>query len=213
MQLQLALDMLSLPASLRLLEQVEGDIDIVEVGTPFIIRQGVRAVTEIKNVFPKLTVLADLKIVDAGEEESRIGVEAGADIVTVLAAADDETIRGAVRGADGGRVMVDMIGIEELERRAREVDALGVDYICVHTAHDRADVSTGPLSDLKRVQRVVPSARVAVAGGVGLDNIERIVAAAPDIIVVGGGITAASDPARTAKEIKERMRISDERRS
>ena len=42
---------------------------------------------------------ADLKIMDAGEHEANLAFNAGADIVTVLGVAHDETIRGVVRAA------------------------------------------------------------------------------------------------------------------
>jgi 3-keto-L-gulonate-6-phosphate decarboxylase len=37
--------------------------------------------------YPRFQILADLKIMDGGAEEARIGYEAGTDIVTVLEAA------------------------------------------------------------------------------------------------------------------------------
>lgn len=59
-------------------------------------------------------MLADLKIMDAGEHEASLAFAAGADIVTVLGLSADSTVSGAVaaaRAAGGGRlVMADMIG-------------------------------------------------------------------------------------------------------
>jgi 3-keto-L-gulonate-6-phosphate decarboxylase len=62
-------------------------------------------VRRLKAAFPESLLLADLKIMDAGEHEAGLGFGAGADIVTVLSAAHDETIRGCVRAArrSGGR--------------------------------------------------------------------------------------------------------------
>ncbi|MFT3099188.1 orotidine 5'-phosphate decarboxylase / HUMPS family protein, partial [Klebsiella pneumoniae] len=41
MKLQLALDELTLPEALAFIDKVVDDVDIIEVGTPFLIREGV----------------------------------------------------------------------------------------------------------------------------------------------------------------------------
>ncbi|WP_078411584.1 orotidine 5'-phosphate decarboxylase / HUMPS family protein [Priestia abyssalis] len=69
MQLQLALDLVNIPEAKALVKEVEEYIDIVEVGTPVVIDEGLKAVKEIKEAFPNLTVLADLKIMDAAGYE------------------------------------------------------------------------------------------------------------------------------------------------
>jgi 3-hexulose-6-phosphate synthase len=45
-----------------------------------------------------------------------------------------------------------------------------------------------------------------VAGGIGLDTIDAVVALEPAIIVVGSAITKAADPAEAARAIREAMR-------
>ncbi len=84
MMLQLALDTVGLKDAKHLLHEVRDVVDIVEIGTPLIIKEGVGAVRKIKNIFPFLKILADLKIADGGYYESQLAFEAGADIVTVL---------------------------------------------------------------------------------------------------------------------------------
>jgi len=66
MRLQLALDIYDIPQSLEILKQLHDVVDIVEIGTPFIIRDGVHAVKAVKDAYPSLCVLADLKIMDGG---------------------------------------------------------------------------------------------------------------------------------------------------
>ena len=99
MRLQLALDLCTIDEALAMLREVHDLVDITEVGTPMILRDGMAAVRAVKGQHPTMTVLADLKIIDAGEHEAALGVEGGADIITVLGAADDATIRGAVKAA------------------------------------------------------------------------------------------------------------------
>lgn len=187
MELQLALDFISIEDSIELLKEVGDSIDIVEIGTPFIVKDGMRAVREVRKAFPNLKILADLKIMDAGKEETACAVEAGADIVTVLGASNDTTIRVSAEAAHkaGKKIMVDMIDVPDVEARAAEIDKLGVDYICVHTAFDVQSTGLNPLEELQKVNRVVKNARSAVAGGIKLATIEGIAAEKPAILIVG----------------------------
>ena len=153
MKLQLALDRVDLSGIMAVLQEVGDLVDIVEIGTPVIIREGVRAVAETKRAFPEMEVLADLKIMDAGEYEASIAFDAGADIVTVLGAAHDATVLGAIRQARARsrRVMVDMIAVEDVPARVRQVDEMGADFVCVHTATDVQGGAHDPLRNLADV--------------------------------------------------------------
>ena len=51
MKLQVALDTLTLDECLKLLEEARGYVDIAEVGTPFIIEEGMAPVKAIKQAF------------------------------------------------------------------------------------------------------------------------------------------------------------------
>lgn len=208
MKLQAALDTLTLNECIDLLEETEGFIDIAEVGTPFVIEEGMVPVKEFKKQFPKIEVLADVKIMDAGEYEADKCFEAGADICTVLGVSHDETIEGVVRSAKkhGKKVMVDMIAVSDLKKRTQEVDEMGVDYICVHTAFDVQKFGQDPLDDLKIVNSVIKNAKSAVAGGVKLETVDEIVNEGAEIIVVGGAICNAKDRKAYAKEIKAHLK-------
>lgn len=208
MKLQAALDTLTLDECLELLEETKGSIDIAEVGTPFVIEEGMVPVKEFKKHFPNIEVLADVKIMDAGEYEADKCFEAGADICTVLGVSHDETIEGVVRSAKkyGKKVMVDMIAVPDLKKRAQEIDQMGVDYICVHTAFDVQKLGQDPLDDLKTVNSVIKNAKSAVAGGVKLETVDAIVEEGAEIIVVGGAICNAKDREAYAKEIKSHLK-------
>ena len=203
MKLQVALDTLSLEECIQLLAQTKGSVEIAEGGTPFIIEEGMVPVKEIHKRFPKVEVLADAKIMDAGEFEADKCFEAGASIVTVLGVSHDETIQGVVRSAKNhnGKVMVDMINVHDLAARTKEIDEMGVDYICVHTAFDVQQSGQDPLEELKIVNKINHHAKSAVAGGVKLETIQDIVNEGAEIIVVGGAICNAKNRAKMAKEM------------
>jgi 3-hexulose-6-phosphate synthase len=204
MELQLALDLVDIPGAKQVVAEVAEHIDIVEIGTPVVINEGLRAVKEIKEAFPHLRVLADLKIMDAGGYEVMKASEAGADIITVLGVSDDSTIKGAVAEArkHGRKIMVDMINVKDIEGRAKEIDSFGVDYICVHSGYDHQADGKNSFEELAAIKRVVKNAKTAIAGGIKLDTLTEVIGAQPDLVIVGGGITGQQDKNATAAEMK-----------
>jgi 3-hexulose-6-phosphate synthase len=208
MELQLALDLVNIPEAKKLVKEVEEYIDIVEIGTPVIINEGLRAVKEIKEEFPNLKVLADLKIMDAAGYEVMKASEAGADIITILGVAEDMSIKGAVEEAkkQGKKILVDMIAVKDIEGRAKELDAFGVDYICVHTGYDLQAVGQNSFEDLQTIKRVVKNAKTAIAGGIKLDTLPEVIKAQPDLVIVGGGITGQEDKQAVAAEMQKMIK-------
>ncbi|MFD2215596.1 3-hexulose-6-phosphate synthase [Metabacillus endolithicus] len=208
MELQLALDLVNIPEAIELIKEVEDHIDIVEIGTPVVINEGLRAVKEVKAAYPNLKVLADLKIMDAAGYEVMKASEAGADIVTILGAAEDMSIKGAVEEAkkQGKKILVDMIAVKDLACRAKEVDALGVDYICVHTGYDLQAVGKNSFEDLQTIKSVVKNAKTAIAGGIKLDTLSEVINVQPDLVIVGGGITGQEDKKAAAAKMQQMMK-------
>lgn len=204
MELQLALDLVNIPEAIEVVKEVEEYIDIVEIGTPVVINEGLHAVKAVKDAFPNLKVLADLKIMDAAGYEVMKASEAGADIVTILGAAEDMSIKGAVEEAQkqGKKILVDMIAVKDLAGRAKELDEMGVDYICVHTGYDLQAVGKNSFEDLQTIKSVVKNAKTAIAGGIKLDTLPEVLKAQPDLVIVGGGITGQDDKKAAAEQMQ-----------
>ncbi len=205
MELQLALDLVNIPEAIELVKEVEDHIDIVEIGTPVVLNEGLHAVKAVKEAFPNLKVLADLKIMDAAGYEVMKASEAGADIVTILGTAEDMSIKGAVEEAkkQGKKILVDMIAVKDLAGRAKEVDAMGVDYICVHTGYDLQAVGKNSFEDLQTIKGVVKHAKTAIAGGIKLDTLPEVIKVQPDLVIVGGGITGQADKKAAAAKMQQ----------
>lgn len=216
MLLQLALDTPDAEAVRRLLGQTARDVDIIELGTPLLIRYGIDIIAGIRRDYPGKMILADLKIVDAGALEASLAFDAGADIVTVLGTAHQATHRAACEQAkrSGGRVMADLItarGGDEAVRLARTLDRSGLDYICMHTAFDARgqDDTARTLEGIGKVGAVVERAGLAVAGGLTPRLLERLIPLGPDIVVVGGYVTGNADPGRAVRQIREIVHRTD----
>ena len=206
MKLQVALDG-DLDSSVAVLRAVRGVIDIAEIGTPLIIREGLRAARVLRREFPDLALLADLKIVDAGEHEAALAFEAGCEFVTVLGVAQDSTIRGALRAAArfGRQIMADLMQVDDLVARSRELLDLGCHCLCVHTATDLQASGANPVADLARLRAALPAVCLAVAGGLDAATVPALAPYRPDIIIVGGAIVTAPDPASAARAIRARL--------
>lgn len=208
MKLQLAIDELNLAEALEALKELHPYVDIVEVGTPFLIDAGREAVRQIKASYPKLEVLCDAKIMDAGAYEAQLAYDAGAEYVTVLGITDDLTIKGCVEQAQkqDRQVMVDLICVQNYAERIPVIEALGVDVIAVHTGADQQHAGRTPLEDLKELKQYTKKVKVAVAGGINSETVGDYVALEPDIVIVGSGILYAADPLKAAKSIKAALR-------
>jgi len=133
--LQVALDFENLSRALAAAtEAVEGGADWIEAGTPLIKSEGLDAVRALKKAFPDRRIVADMKVMDTGAFEVEIAAKAGANVVTVLGAADDDTIAEAVRGGElyGAEVMVDLLGVPDPVARSRRAAELGAGAVCWH---------------------------------------------------------------------------------
>ncbi len=110
--LQVALDNQTLAHAYETTRLIAEEVDIIEVGTILCVGEGVRAVRDLKALYPHKIVLADAKIADAGKILSRMCFEANADWVTVICCADINTARGALEVAKefNGDVQIELTG-------------------------------------------------------------------------------------------------------
>jgi 3-hexulose-6-phosphate synthase/6-phospho-3-hexuloisomerase len=207
-RLQLALDMVSSKEAIKIVESTQEYIDIIEIGTPLIKHEGLNIVKTMKSKFPDKKLLVDLKTMDVGEYESDYCFEAGADIVTVLGAADLETIKGSIGSAKkhGKEVMVDMLNVKEKSTLSNIVAALGAHYIGIHPDfdHSAAAIMT-ELNDIKNHAKVP----MIIAGGITLENIDKILEVEPAVVVVGRSITKSNTPAMAAKAIRQKVNLAN----
>ncbi|TDN45375.1 3-hexulose-6-phosphate synthase [Curtobacterium flaccumfaciens] len=203
MQLQFAMDTLTTEAALELAAAAAPHVDVLELGTPLIKSAGLSAVTAIKQAHPDKIVFADLKTMDAGELEADIAFSAGADLVTVLGVAGDSTIVGAVKAAEkhGKGIVVDLIGVADKAARAREVVALGAEFVEVHAGLDEQAEEGFTFSTLLDAGKEsgVP---FSIAGGVNASSIASVQESGARIAVAGSAIYSASDVGAAAAELR-----------
>jgi len=202
--LQLALDFVDLERAIQIAEEaVAGGVDWIEAGTPLIKSEGLNAVRALRQHFPNHVIVADMKTMDAGRAEVEVAAKAGANIIDVLGAASDSTVKECVEAARnyGAEIIVDLIEVGDPVDRARAAEAAGADYIAVHTAIDMQMHGGDPFERLKVVANAV-DIPIAVAGGVNSETAARAVECGADIVIVGGAIIKSKDARKAAQEIK-----------
>ena len=206
--LQVALDFMQLKRSIGICEEaVAGGADWVEVGTPLVKSEGTEAIRTFRKLYPGKKIIADTKTMDTGGFEVEIAAKAGADVITVLGLADDSTISEAVMVARkyGAEVEIDMINVPDKVKRSIEVEKLGVSYICLHMGIDQQMKGEEPPLDTLRKVVENTNIPIAVAGGITAENAGDYVKAGASIIIVGGGITKATDIKASAEALKKSM--------
>ncbi len=209
--LQVALDLIHAERALTIAsEAVSGGADWIEVGTPLIKSEGVGIVRELKKAFPATTVVADMKTIDVGGAEVEIAAKSGADIVTVLALSSDPTITEALLSARqyGAKVMADLFNTPDKVSRAKQLEEMGVDYVCVHVGVDEQMVGGSPLEELRRVVEAV-GIPVAAAGGINSETAAEVVRSGASIVIVGGAIIKARDAAEASAAVKKAIETGE----
>jgi 3-hexulose-6-phosphate synthase len=206
MKLQLALDTPDLTHELELAGRVAAYVDLIEAGTPLLIREGIRAVRELRRRHRGRPIVADIKVIDAGEPIAELAFAAGATVVTVLGNASDELIERVVRSAHryDGQVMADSLTVSDIVERARRLRDLGVTSLCVNrrgfkkakglSREERIDQLTELINDVE-----LP---VYLAGGIDLAELTLLRKLPLAGVIVGAAIANAPSPAEAAKKMR-----------
>ncbi|MCD6458323.1 MAG: orotidine 5'-phosphate decarboxylase [Thermoproteales archaeon] len=212
-KLQVALDLLHINRALQIAElSAKAGADIIEAGTPLIKYNGIKAVKVLKAKIRDKEIMADMKIMDVGAIEAEMAFNAGADIVSVMALASAETIEEAIATARGKnkKVLVDLMNVEDYEKKISEIARLNPDIICFHVGVDvQKRRKTGVEALANELEKYVSeySFEFAVAGGINELTAPIFAKAGADIIIVGGAITKSDDPYRATLKIKEALKL------
>jgi 3-hexulose-6-phosphate synthase/6-phospho-3-hexuloisomerase len=205
--LQVALDFVDLPRALRVArEAAAGGADWLEAGTPLVKSAGLEAVRRLKEEFPNLPLVADLKTFDTGRFEVEIAAKAGADVVTVMAAAPDSTIRESVAAARnyGVRIMADLLGVADPDARARQLEEMGVDFVNLHVSIDQQMEGSVSFDAVRRLAAAT-GLPIAASGGINQENAAAAADAGAGIIIVGGAVTKSEDATAAVRLIREAL--------
>ncbi|ABR54489.1 Orotidine 5'-phosphate decarboxylase [Methanococcus vannielii SB] len=201
---QVALDLLDLPRAIEIAkEAVLGGVTWIEAGTPLIKSEGMNAIRKLRENFPNLTIVADMKTMDAGSTEVEMAAKAGADVILILGVGPDSMIKEAVLAGKKYGVLVgtDLIATYDPVERAYELEKLGVDIINIHVGLDQQVLNIDPVELVKKVSERCKHAKIAAAGGLNSETAVKAYEAGADIIIVGGPLYKSESPEKTARDI------------
>jgi len=204
MKLQLALDTADLAVGLELAGKTAMHVDVIEAGTPLLIREGIRAIRELRRRFRGRPIVADIKVIDAGEPIAELAFAAGATIVTVLGCASDEVVKKVVHSARRyeGMVMADSLSVKDIGRRAYELRLLGVNSLCLN----RRGLKETKNRDerIRIIEELVPTIDLPVylAGGIDMPELVSLRHLPLAGVIVGAAIAEADSPGDAAKKMR-----------
>ena len=204
---QISLDLIKIDEALDTAAfALRAGVDWLEAGTPLILAEGLNAVRKLREAFPGIPIVADLKTMDGGYLEAEMMAKAGATHVVVMARAHEETIKCVVRaGRDFGiKVMGDNLGCPDMIASAKWLEDLGCDYVIHHIGYDerRGIAAQGkripsPLDQLREVVKAV-NVPVQAVGGLTLEQAIRCPEYGAPLVVLGAPLTIEAEAFKTA---------------
>nr|WP_293834994.1 orotidine 5'-phosphate decarboxylase / HUMPS family protein [uncultured Arsenicibacter sp.] len=204
---QISLDLTNIDEALETAAMaLRAGVDWLEAGTPLILAEGLHGVRKLREAFPGIPIVADLKTMDGGYLEAEMMAKAGATHVVVMARAHAETIKCVVQaGRDFGvKVMGDNMVCPDMVAGAKWLEDLGCDYIVHHIGYDerRGIAAQGlrmpsPMDQLREVVEAV-SIPVQAVGGLSLEQAIRCPEYGAPLVVLGAPLTIDADAFKTA---------------
>jgi 3-hexulose-6-phosphate synthase len=204
---QISLDLTNLDEAVETAAlALRAGVDWLEAGTPLILAEGLRSVRTLREAFPDVPIVADLKTMDGGYLEAEMMAKAGATHVVVMARAHEETLRCVVKaGQDFGcKVMGDNLACPNMVDGAKWLEDLGCDYVIHHIGYDerRGIAAAGHRmpSPLDQLREVVAAVRVPVqaVGGLSLEQAIACPKYGAPLVVLGAPLTIDADAFKTA---------------
>ena len=204
---QISLDLTHIDEALETASMaLRAGVDWLEAGTPLILAEGLHGVRKLREAFPKVPIVADLKTMDGGYLEAEMMAKAGATHVVVMARAHAETIKVVVEaGRDYGvKVMGDNLGCPDMVEGAKFLEDLGCDYVIHHIGYDeRRGIAAQGLkmpSPMDQLREIVAAVNVPVqaVGGLTLEQAVRCPEFGAPMVVLGAPLTIDADSFKTA---------------
>ena len=204
---QISLDLTNIDEALETAAMaMRAGVDWLEAGTPLILAEGLHGVRKLREAFPGVPIVADLKTMDGGYLEAEMMAKAGATHVVVMARAHEETIKCVVNaGRDFGvKVMGDNLGCEDMVAAAKWLEGVGCDFVIHHIGFDerRGIAARGlrmpsPLDQLREVVKAV-NIPVQAVGGLTIDQAIKCPGYGAPLVVLGAPLTIDGDSFKTA---------------
>ncbi len=172
--IQIALDQTNLTDAIAVASNVHSYVDVIEVGTILAFAEGMNAVSTLRTNHPDHILVCDMKTTDGGAILSRMAFEAGADWITVSAAAHIATIEACKKVADefNGEIQIEIYGNWTMED-AKAWVALGISQAIYHRSRDAELAGVGWTdADLNKMRALSDlGLELSITGGIVPEDI------------------------------------------
>lgn len=208
-KLQVALDVYDKDEAIQIVKEIANEIDVIEIGTILCLSEGMHAIRKMRTNFPDKTILADVRIVKAGSKIAEMAFEAGANWVTVMSYATEDTVDAVVKTAKkyNGDVQIELCeGWDyDLVRSLREK---GIEQFIYHRSTEVVDQSSASWSagELTLVDELTGmGCKLSVTGGIKATDIPRFEGKNLFIIIAGRAICQAENRQKAAQSYNEAL--------
>ncbi|HFD6683316.1 TPA: 3-keto-L-gulonate-6-phosphate decarboxylase UlaD [Providencia alcalifaciens] len=205
--IQIALDQTNLKDALVVANNVESFVDVIEIGTILAFAEGMNAVSTLRRNHPSHIIVCDMKTTDGGAILSKMAFEAGADWITVSAAAHIATITACKKVADEFKreIQIELYGNWTLDDAQRWVD-LGIKQAIYHRSRDAelAGVGWGP-EDLTKMRQLSDlGLELSITGGIAPEDIHLFEGIKAKAFIAGRALVGEKGKA-TAEALREQI--------
>ncbi|QXX83516.1 MULTISPECIES: 3-keto-L-gulonate-6-phosphate decarboxylase UlaD [Providencia] len=205
--IQIALDQTNLPAALEVAENVHTFVDIIEVGTILAFADGMNAVSTLRQKYPNHILVCDMKTTDGGAILSKMAFEAGADWITVSAAAHIATIAACKNVADefNREIQIEIYGNWTFDDAKKWVN-LGIQQAIYHRSRDAELAGVGWTDeDIEKMRKLSDlGLALSITGGIVPEDIHLFNGIKAKAFIAGRALVGEKGK-QTAEALREQI--------
>ncbi|MEQ5400391.1 3-keto-L-gulonate-6-phosphate decarboxylase UlaD [Providencia rettgeri] len=205
--IQIALDQTNLPAALEVAENVHTFVDIIEVGTILAFAEGMNAVATLRQKYRNHILVCDMKTTDGGAILSKMAFEAGADWITVSAAAHIATIAACKKVADefNREIQIEIYGNWTFDDAKNWVE-LGISQAIYHRSRDAELAGIGwSNEDIEKMRKLSDlGLELSITGGIVPEDLHLFNGINAKAFIAGRALVGEKGK-KTAEALREQI--------
>lgn len=209
-KLQLALDMDNLEKALEVVDKCSQYVDIIEIGTVLVIEAGLSSVRKIRDKKPNSLLLADIRIIKAGGKLAKMTYESGANIITIMSDATEETFEAVIKEKKEkiSREVLIEINDTYTEQDLKKWKRYDLTHLIFHRGSEIKDTNEEwNQEDFQEIIRLNEMGfKVYVTGGIGIQEISLFKNIPVECFIVGRTIANAERPEEIAIAFHDEIR-------
>lgn len=205
--IQIALDQTDLTSALKVANNVASYVDVIEVGTILAFAEGMKAVKQLRQNHPDHILVCDMKTTDGGAILAELAFSAGADWITVSAAAHIATVTACKKVADKfkGEIQIELYGHWTMDDAKSWYD-IGIKQAIYHRSRDAELAGVGwTEQDLNKMQMLSDLGfELSITGGITPADIHLFAGIKTKTFIAGRAL-AGEQGSETAAALKQKI--------